>query len=237
MRDIAKIVSQDENRPSWIKSNVPIGVQVDQFLHAYYYSKVKDGNKSLHYKFYAKNKNNPHKALLEALKWWQDLPFAPNNEDVMINEWAVELKLMFRKENIQNISEQDFIEICGKVHALRNYALRVKYSILGFQKPYPILEHDKRIVLLGKHLYAQRTIENKTLIESLNYFLYGGSERQIPERLWELVHFDKWNIPNLGVSSLGEIVGWANPELFPPRNGRTSKTLTSLGYNVKIHSQ
>ena len=34
--------------------------------------------------------------------------------------------------------------------------------------------------------------------------------------------------------TLGEIVGWANPDLFPPRNMRTSKSLRALGYDVKV---
>ncbi|WP_371200120.1 phospholipase, partial [Ectothiorhodospira sp. PHS-1] len=37
-----------------------------------------------------------------------------------------------------------------------------------------------------------------------------------------------------GLSSLGEIVGWARPDEFPPRNMRTSKGLRALGYNVRI---
>lgn len=32
-----------------------------------------------------------------------------------------------------------------------------------------------------------------------------------------------------------EVVGWARPEVAPPRNGRTSKALYALGFNVKIY--
>ena len=48
------------------------------------------------------------------------------------------------------------------------------------------------------------------------------------------IRSDDWAIPHVGLSSLGEIVGWARPDEFPPRNMRTSKGLRALGYNVRI---
>lgn len=48
------------------------------------------------------------------------------------------------------------------------------------------------------------------------------------------IRSDEWAIPRIGLSSLGEIVGWARPDEFPPRNMRTSKGLRALGYNVRI---
>ncbi len=65
--------------------------------------------------------------------------------------------------------------------------------------------------------------------------LYGGPEAQLPERLWAAFHDPKWKIEGLGVSALGELVGWALPDRFPPRNRRTSKSLQSLGYEVTVH--
>ncbi|HBQ2244970.1 TPA: phospholipase [Klebsiella pneumoniae] len=45
---------------------------------------------------------------------------------------------------------------------------------------------------------------------------------------------DDWAIPHVSLSSLGEIVVWARPDEFPPRNMQTSKGLRALGYNVRI---
>ena len=36
------------------------------------------------------------------------------------------------------------------------------------------------------------------------------------------------------LAALGEIVVWARPDEFPPRNMQTSKGLRALGYNVRI---
>ncbi|MGS6289529.1 hypothetical protein ACVGWF_24630, partial [Enterobacter asburiae] len=44
-------------------------------------------------------------------------------------------------------------------------------------------------------------------------------------------------IPHIGLSSLGEIVGWARPHEFPPRKMRTSKGLRALRYNAVTYTQ
>lgn len=237
LRDIAEKVSLEKNRPSWIKANVPSGVQADQFLHAHYYCNVKEGNKALHFQHYAANKNDPASALNSALAWWRKLKEAPHEEDIMINDWAVYLQDRFRQENILKVEEEEFIKICERVHALRNYALRVRYSVLGYKPPYPNLDLSERIKELGALLYKEKSLAGKGILDSLFHLLYGGPIEKAPDRLWEVAESEEWKIPNLGISSLGEIIGWALPNTFPPRNGRTSKALTALGYPVRIHSQ
>lgn len=66
----------------------------------------------------------------------------------------------------------------------------------------------------------------------LNYVVWGNGS--VSARLWNAIRSDDWAIPHIGLSSLGEIVGWARPDEFPPRNMRTSKGLRALGYNVRI---
>lgn len=72
LRKISDEISLDENRPEWVKKDIPKGVQVDQFLHAFYYQNVKEGNRSKHEDFYARNKSNPSAALKDAMRWWKD---------------------------------------------------------------------------------------------------------------------------------------------------------------------
>ena len=66
----------------------------------------------------------------------------------------------------------------------------------------------------------------------LNYVVWGNGS--VSARLWNAIRSDDWAIPHVGLSSLGEIVGWARPDEFTPRNMRTSKGLRALGYNVRI---
>ncbi|WP_404357013.1 phospholipase D-like domain-containing protein [Methylotuvimicrobium sp. KM1] len=42
LRNISEKVCQDENRPSWVPADSAKGIQADQFLHAYYYSYIRE---------------------------------------------------------------------------------------------------------------------------------------------------------------------------------------------------
>lgn len=237
LRNIAEKVAGDNYRPSWIKKDVSQGVQADQFLHAYYYSQVKQGNAALHHKLYEQNRKNPDDALRKAMDWWKSLDEAPHSEDVMINDWAIYLKNQFQEDKILYTSQADFFEICSKVHALRDHSLRVRYSVFGFTPPYPQMKHDERIKLLSEYLYKSRSESGKSILESLYYLFYGGPQDRTPDRIWDVATSGEWSISHFGISSAGESIGWAMPDIFPPRNGRTSKALTALGFNVKIHSE
>ena len=66
----------------------------------------------------------------------------------------------------------------------------------------------------------------------LNYVVWGNGS--VSARLWNAIRSDDWAIPHVSLSSLGEIVVWARPDEFPPRNMQMSKGLRALGYNVRI---
>ena len=90
---------------------------------------------------------------------------------------------------------------------------------------------------LARHIFRAPKRGGVSVIETLQFVLYGGRSDDIPQRLWEAITDRKRKVDLLGVSAMGEIVGWALPDLFPPRNGRTSKALRSLGYDVTVHVQ
>jgi hypothetical protein len=56
------------------------------------------------------------------------------------------------------------------------------------------------------------------------------------QRLWLGISSDEYRLPHFGQSTLGEAVGWARPDDYPPRNNRTNKALRSLGHDVKLFS-
>jgi len=237
LRDVAQRVSETGYRPKWVGGDVPTGVQADQFLHAYYYANVKKGLKALHHEFYEKNRNDPEDALVKAMEWWKSLEDPPHSEDITIYEWAKYLKEKLSKQYLVNLTLDEFVEVCKRVHAMRDHSLRVKYTSFGFQSRLPKMNMDQRIELLGKWLFEQHSTKGLSVLKTIDYVLYGGGVEKLTERLWQAAESPEWRIPHLGISSLGEMVGWAMPDVFPPRNGRTSKALTALGFKVKIHSE
>jgi hypothetical protein len=72
-------------------------------------------------------------------------------------------------------------------------------------------------------------------LEVLQHVLYDGTDEAAPTRLWDATMESAWRIDHVGISALGELIGWALPDKFPPRNNRTSKALRSLGYSVTVH--
>lgn len=236
MRDIGDWVAKGEYRPAWITAHVSKGIQADQFLHAYYYNRVKDGNRHPFQDFYDINKKDPEAALIEALTWWKNLDSPPTNEDQTIYEWAPYLKEYLTREKITKLSFEEFEQICSRIHAMRDHALRVDISTYGLSGTESTKDREQCIHLLAKYIWNQKSKEGKTVVDVLAHVLFGGEAKDVPLRLWQATQSPRWRLPHLGISSLGEMVGWAMPDSFPPRNGRTSKALTALGYKVKIHS-
>jgi len=235
LRDIGGIVSMPENQPSWISDSAPAGAQADQFLHAHYYQRTFDGRKANYAGFFERNKNRRDEALAEALDWWHRLPEAPSSEDEMLNVTAPFLRSALAEERLAAMTYEQFQEICMAVHAIKDYARRVPNKAVGLPDDGTRYTIPDKVAALSKRIWNDRTSSGARVNELFQYILYGGGDEQLPERLWQAVTDPKWKIDGLGISALGELVGWALPDRFPPRNGRTSKALKSLGFDVMIH--
>lgn len=220
-------------RPSWIETEVPDGVHVDQFLHAFYYRKVRQGTRQPFDEWFEQNKHNPDRALIEQMQWWQtgDYPF--ESEANFIHDWAPSSKLLLARDKVLTLSEEDFSLLCTQVHAVRDHAIKLSNRMLGL--PGDSSSIAEKTEAFGRWLYGQTTAHQKSVLATIEFVLYGGESAGLSQRLWIATKDEKWKIDHLGLSSLGEMVGWAMPDTFPPRNSRTSKALRALGYNVAVY--
>lgn len=237
LRDISSQVSVPENRPSWIADNAPSGAQADQFLHAFYYQRTFDGRKAKYLDFYDQNKSNPDKARTDALNWWAGLKVAPQGEDIMLNTTAPFLREALTEANLAELSYYDFKKICFSVHSIKDYARRVRNASVGLPSTKNAYNIPQKVEALSKTIWGFRTESGLNVKEVLSFIFYGGKMEELPDRLWQAIDDPKYKIEGLGISALGEMVGWALPDTYPPRNGRTSKALKALGYEVTIHVQ
>ncbi len=235
LRDIGTKVNLAENRPAWISSSVPAGAQADQFLHAHYYQRTFDGNKAKYAEFFERNKGRREEALDEAMNWWRHLPEAPSSEDRMLNTAAPFLQLTLSEQRLGSMTYAEFQKICMEVHAIKDYARRVPNKAVGLPDNGTQYTIPEKVEALSKRIWSDQSSEGARVSNLFHYVLYGGPSEQLPERLWQAVTDPNWKIDGLGISSLGELVGWALSDRFPPRNGRTSKALKSLGYDVTVH--
>lgn len=230
LRDISDKVVRDENRPDWIPKGTPAGAQADQFIHAYYYQFV-GGHKGGHLvdAAYAEHRLNPAGALDEALNWWRRAEFDNTQERRSLLDWAPQLKRMLSQARIRALSKSDFCHAMSMVHAVIDYGRKRPNSELGL--PSVQQETDTKIRLHAEQLWEARSPQGKTVLEILEYAIWGPGS--VEERIWAAARTDQWRLPWVQFSTLGEIVGWARPDDFPPRNDRTLKGLRALGYSVR----
>lgn len=220
-------------RPDWIASSVPDGVHVDQFLHAYYYLQVRKGSSQPYEEHFAINQHDPEVVLIEQMQWWQTGDYDHESESEFIHEWAPSSRKLLAKDKITSLTEDEFAQLCTQVHAIRDHAVKQSNVFVGLSgnKASKLEKTDA----FGRWLYKHTSSDGKSVLETIHYVLYGGDATSIPERLLSATKDDKWRIAHFGLNSLGEIVGWAMPDTFPPRNTRTSKALRALGNDVEVH--
>ncbi|NNH66334.1 phospholipase D family protein [Rhizobium laguerreae] len=233
IRDVSSIISRDGNRPSWVGENSPTGAQADQFLHAHYYNTVMEGVRADYEAHYARNNANPDKAILEAIDKWRRLP-STSDENTMLNVTAPKLREAFSEKKLRQLTEDEFVAAISKVHAAREYARRAGNDVVGL-KPGRSYSRQEKVVALARHMYRGPSRAAPDPRQTLYNVLYDGRPEEVPQRLWNTLNDPKTKVDLLGISTLGEIVGWAMPDRYPPRNGRTSKALRSLGYDVRVH--
>jgi hypothetical protein len=234
LRNIGATVADNRNRPSWIPPTIPSGAQADQFLHAYYFNLVIVKRRSLYAEKFEANKANPAKALGDAVAWWRGFSSPPSHEDKTLLQWAPLLREALSQERILSLSENDFEGICQRVWSIQDHARRVSNMTLNLAEGqrYDMATKTRE---LAKFLYSRRSQNRSSVLEVISYVLHGGTDDALPRRLWEATAEDGWRIEHLGISALGELVGWALPDKFPPRNNRTSKALYALGNPVTVH--
>jgi hypothetical protein len=237
LRDIGENLQRPETRPVWLPENVPAGVLADQFLHAVYYEQVREGSSFPYREWHTRNHDRRNAAVADAVRWWADQPGAKNHEDRHIKEWAPFVRERLAREKLLSLTEDDFVEVCKRVHAMSEHATRVSHEVFGLEHAMPSMSRAERTAFFARWLYKQRTQDGYTPLEVIHFVLYDGPTNETHIRLFNACYTPEWKIPHMGVSALGEMVGWAMPEVFPPRNGRTSKALTALGYDVRIHSE
>jgi len=230
MRLISDRASSPKYRPAWIGADVPKGVQADQFLHAYYYKVVRDGARHPYEEYHQRHVGNPELALQGALTWWQAADFDFSHEQRTIEHWAPGLRDFMARDRIRSLSEDEFVDAISRVHAIINHAVKQENAHLGLPDS-PQLFDDK-VRKFGELLWRARSPQGKTPLQTFEYVIWGPGS--VAKRIWEASRSDEWRIPHLGINSLGELVGWARPDEFPPRNTRTSKALRALGFKVTV---
>jgi hypothetical protein len=244
LRGLSKEFQAIARYPTWVSADAEPAVHFDQFLHAYYYVRVRDekddeeNRKSVDLVNLAheKNKTNRSLALKEGADWWSNLAEAPYGEDKFIRDTAKFMRTSFSKENLERWVLADFQQTFFEVHAFKTHARQVRNSFFDLPQGYKESAKERSDRLAEWLWTAKREPGQKSIVELLLFLIWGTNPSNAVERLWMVTKNDEWRFDHLGTSSLGEALGWARPDLYPPRNNRTNKALRSLGHEVRLFS-
>lgn len=224
MRGLAKEFAALGLRPRWVDPDAHPAIHFDQFLHAYYYDFVRapveeDDDLSALGKveeFYGRHHANPSKALLEGARWWATLAEDPHGEAEFIRSTAPGMRAHLSQESVRTMDLPAFREALRYVNAFRMHARQTRNAVFGL----PSDHHetmDERVTRLCDWLWQQRSVGGHTVREVLEFVLWGTTPSDMEQRLWFAVWDPKYRLPHFGQSTLGEAVGWARPDNFPPR--------------------
>jgi len=244
LRGLRKDFHSLGKRPGWIDASADPTVHFDQFLHAYYYVRVRETRddqetvKSVEQvnRAYERNKADTIGALEEAATWWASLPMAPYGEDVFIRDTAPRIRAKFSLAEITSWQMQDFQEVFFEVHAFKMHARQMRNTTLGLPANHSetVKERSERV---AKWLWEQpREAAQMHIRELVKFLIWDTSPVNMAERLWLATTDSQRRYVHFGVSALGEAVGWARPDEYPPRNNRTNKALKALGHDVRLFS-
>src|SRR5208337_3845478 len=95
-----------------------------QFLHAYYYLRIREGNRQPFDEHFERNHNDPEAALVENMSWWRTGDYAHDAESEFIHGWAPSSRALLSKKRITTLSEGEFAQLCSQVHAIRDHAIK-----------------------------------------------------------------------------------------------------------------
>ncbi len=237
VKEIGKKLQMDVARPSWIPKDIPLGTHADQFLHAFYYTRTRAATGVRKYEydaFYKKNKSDVEGAIKDEIDWWRqtqekDFPY----EKEFIETRAPRLRTLLSKTSLSTMTEKDFIEMCGLFHSFYNVARYCRAEVIGVP---PGSKVEIRLPLVAKRIFHSVAPNGKTFREVLFYLFYGGPQEEVNHRLFDVTKIGDWFIQYFGESCYGELVGWAFPDIYVPRNDRSNKALRGLGYNVVVRN-
>lgn len=239
MRKLCREFNAIGGWPAWVPDTANPTVHFDQFLHGYYYhyieatagpGKAADKVAEIH----KVNARDPAKAFGEAVAWWASLKGPPTtgsyNEELFITQRAPRMKELLSKHRLASLDLDSFTEAMGHSHAFREHARHLdRPGSMAATEQEPENEKLRRLCSV---IWSERTAQGRDVLDVLGFLIYGTKPAEAEHRLWLAIRNKEWRLPHLGRSTLGELIGWARPDDYPPRNNRNNLALKALGYDV-----
>jgi hypothetical protein len=219
--------------PGWVNKDVPSEIVQDQATDYWWERHIRRNGhapaETMMREYHERNRASPEAAFDQALEEWVDFD-ASEDWKWFLNHAPTETHALLQRPTIQNLTEDQLTTIVLNTHAAREHARQARKSDLGDVDEKS--SREERCRLLARYWLQQEPASGRGVREVLGFVIWGEAiEPRIAARLWRAVQDPSWKIRRLGLSILGELIGYARPTEYPPRNSRASKTLFALGFD------
>jgi hypothetical protein len=144
---------------------------------------------------------------------WHDTHWEYFQDEVVPEYYPRFIRVFGSPEAIRTASDEELMNALDSVHAFRELLRFVKGGRDSLHREFVAVNEGKR------------------LRDCLIYLLYGP--RSAEERMANLLFNRGYKLSMFGRSCVQEIVGWVNREDLPVVNGRTTKVMRYLGFDVR----
>jgi hypothetical protein len=231
------VLGRQRPRPSWVGAHVHPAIVQDQATESWYHVHIRSTGESATEleRLHRQNRGRMEAAIDELFSEWQTF----HTDDQFWRNWTNEeprrLEQLLARQSLREWDGDKMMKLVWGGHASRDHARQMTNAT--FRLP-PDATHDKwaRAGFFAEYLMRQQTEAGRRVNEVLEYLFWGEDQNpDCAERLWSATYDPAWKIPHLGVNILGEWIGYARPNEFPPRNNRVSRCLYALGYEGISH--
>ncbi len=223
-------------RPGWVGPDVPPAVVFDQATEYFYTLAVRRSGRKRDEvvdELHRANLRNPEAAVKSIFRDWAAFDGHEGTWEwsAWSNEHPARLRRLLQPDSLARLDASSLGETIWLTHSAREHARQVNNRTLGLAEG-TTMEVRPRCDEFARYLLAQRSAKGGRGVGDLLQFVLWG-EREQPEaavRVWDATRKPEWRLPHVGPSILGEMIGYARPDRFPPRNDRVIRTLVALGY-------
>ena len=219
--------------PEWVDADVEPAIAFDQATEYFFEFQVrrsgaaKDTTDTLH----EQNRKSPETAVLRLMKEWASFDGQGTWDwPAWANENPRRLHQLLQPSELADLTEDKLADIIYLTHAAREHARQIRNRTVGLPDGAE-RTREERCRLLAALLLGKTAEKGGTVSETLQYALWADEQEQdAAARIWNAVHSPRWKFPHLGVNILGEMIGYARPDKYPPRNDRVVRSLKALGF-------
>lgn len=234
LRKLQRAVEADRTPLAWVPPGTPGAVELDQMLNWFYEVRIARQDVDvveMTARLHEQNRAHPDAAFGSVMRDWRRADGVHDFIRATLAEWAPDLRVRLSRERLATLDVAGLAEIMRRSHAIRDHAYRVRNSTLGLA-PGVELDGEARLERFATWLWGQPSSGDRYIRDVLLYVLWEDRQEPTLERLWNasMSPTAGWALPHFRVSSLGELLGWARPEEFSPRNNRVSRALHALGF-------